>query len=84
VVTSLQDGFPKLIKKHLMGHEILVLLVVIISFLFGLPHITEVHTRHLLIHFKICFKRLGKEIYQSITPTMYVQLFLHVFFIICE
>ncbi|XP_023718756.1 sodium- and chloride-dependent GABA transporter ine isoform X4 [Cryptotermes secundus] len=41
VVTSIQDGFPKLIKKHLMCHEMLVLIVVIISFLFGLPHITE-------------------------------------------
>lgn len=41
VVTSIQDGFPNLIKKHLMCHEMLVLIVVIISFLFGLPHITE-------------------------------------------
>ncbi|XP_069683651.1 sodium- and chloride-dependent GABA transporter ine-like isoform X2 [Periplaneta americana] len=41
VVTSIQDGFPKLIKKHLMCHEMLVLVVVMISFFFGLPHITE-------------------------------------------
>jgi solute carrier family 6 GABA transporter-like protein 6/8/11/12/13 len=45
VVTSIQDGFPKLIKQHLMCHEVLVLIVVIISFLFGLPHITEVTTK---------------------------------------
>ncbi|PSN54310.1 Sodium- and chloride-dependent GABA transporter ine, partial [Blattella germanica] len=42
VVTSIQDGFPKLIKRHLMCHEVLVLIVVMISFFFGLPHITEV------------------------------------------
>lgn len=41
VITSIQDGFPKWVKKHLMCHEMLVLVVCIVSFLFGLPHITQ-------------------------------------------
>lgn len=43
VVTSIQDGFPKWVKKHLLCHEMLVLLVCIVSFLFGLPNITQVN-----------------------------------------
>ncbi|KAL7307180.1 hypothetical protein TKK_0000904 [Trichogramma kaykai] len=41
VVTSIQDGFPKWVKKNLMCHEMLVLLVCIVSFLFGLPNVTQ-------------------------------------------
>ncbi|KAJ8667702.1 hypothetical protein QAD02_009365, partial [Eretmocerus hayati] len=41
VVTSIQDGFPNWVKKHLLCHEILVLLVCIVSFLFGLPNVTQ-------------------------------------------
>ncbi|KAJ9601472.1 hypothetical protein L9F63_000389, partial [Diploptera punctata] len=53
VVTAMQDGFPKLIKRHLICHEILVLVVVIISFFFGLPHITEggIYFFQLIDHF---------------------------------
>lgn len=42
VVTSIQDGFPKWVKRHLTCHEMLVLLVCVISFLFGLPNISQV------------------------------------------
>lgn len=42
VVTSIQDGFPKWVKRHLLCHEMLVLLVCVISFLFGLPNISQV------------------------------------------
>nr|XP_012137290.1 PREDICTED: sodium- and chloride-dependent GABA transporter ine isoform X2 [Megachile rotundata] len=41
VVTSIQDGFPKWVKRHLVCHETLVLLICVISFLFGLPNITQ-------------------------------------------
>ncbi|CAK9826613.1 Sodium- and chloride-dependent GABA transporter ine [Anthophora retusa] len=41
VVTSIQDGFPKWVKRHLVCHEMLVLLICVISFLFGLPNITQ-------------------------------------------
>lgn len=41
VVTSIQDGFPQWIKKHLMCHEMLVFLVCAISFLCGLPNVTH-------------------------------------------
>ncbi|XP_012241910.1 sodium- and chloride-dependent GABA transporter ine isoform X1 [Bombus impatiens] len=41
VVTSIQDGFPKWVKRHLLCHEMLVLLVCVISFLFGLPNISQ-------------------------------------------
>ncbi|XP_013104533.2 sodium- and chloride-dependent GABA transporter ine [Stomoxys calcitrans] len=41
VVTSIQDGFPNWIKKHLGYHEIVVLIVSVISFLFGLPNLIQ-------------------------------------------
>ncbi|KAK8736394.1 hypothetical protein OTU49_004974 [Cherax quadricarinatus] len=41
IITSLQDGFPKLIRKYLKHHEILVLVVCFISFLFGLPNVMQ-------------------------------------------
>ncbi|KAG7206515.1 hypothetical protein KM043_003860 [Ampulex compressa] len=41
VVTSIQDGFPNWVKRHLLCHEMLVLLVCVVSFLFGLPNITQ-------------------------------------------
>ncbi|XP_077286192.1 solute carrier family 6 member inebriated isoform X2 [Arctopsyche grandis] len=41
VVTSIQDGFPKWIKKRLVYHELLVLIICIVSFLFGLPNILQ-------------------------------------------
>jgi len=64
VVTSIQDGFPRLIKNH----ELLVLLVVIISFLFGLPHITEVclYTSHPFINFQMFFNRSPPDIVSMI------------------
>ncbi|XP_053626089.1 sodium- and chloride-dependent GABA transporter ine-like [Plodia interpunctella] len=39
VVTSIQDGFPDMIRKKLVYHELLVLCVCAISLFFGLPHI---------------------------------------------
>jgi hypothetical protein len=64
VITSIQDGFPRLIKKH----ELLVLVVVIISFLFGLPHITEVglYISHLFINFQMFFNRSPPNIFSMI------------------
>ncbi|XP_029162586.1 sodium- and chloride-dependent GABA transporter ine isoform X2 [Nylanderia fulva] len=41
VVTSIQDGFPKWVKRHLLCHEVLVLLICVVSFLCGLPNITQ-------------------------------------------
>ncbi|XP_044753528.1 sodium- and chloride-dependent GABA transporter ine-like isoform X2 [Coccinella septempunctata] len=41
VVTSIHDGFPVWIKNHLMCHEILVLVVCLISAVFGLPYVTK-------------------------------------------
>lgn len=42
IITSLQDEFPKWIKKYLKHHEILVMIVCLISFFSGLPNVTEV------------------------------------------
>lgn len=42
VVTSIQDGFPVWIKKNLMCHEMLVFIVCVVSFIFGLPNVTQV------------------------------------------
>ncbi|XP_049823175.1 sodium- and chloride-dependent GABA transporter ine-like isoform X2 [Aethina tumida] len=41
VVTSIQDGFPGWIRKHLMCHEVLVLIICVISFLCGIPNVTK-------------------------------------------
>jgi len=41
VATSLQDGFPSWIKKNLGCHEMLVLLICVVSFLCGLPFVTR-------------------------------------------
>ncbi|XP_030241016.1 sodium- and chloride-dependent GABA transporter ine isoform X1 [Drosophila navojoa] len=41
VVTSIQDGFPRWIKRHLGYHEIVVLFVCVIACLFGLPNIIQ-------------------------------------------
>lgn len=41
VVTSIQDGFPNWIKSKLVYHELLVLIVVTVSFFFGLPNLIQ-------------------------------------------
>lgn len=41
VVTSIQDGFPSWIKKRLLCHEVLVLIVCVVSFFLGFPNITK-------------------------------------------
>ncbi|RZC34697.1 SNF domain containing protein [Asbolus verrucosus] len=41
VVTSIQDGFPTWIKKNLMCHEILVLIICVVSLICGLPNVTQ-------------------------------------------
>lgn len=41
VVTSIQDGFPNWIRKKLVYHELLVLLLCGVAFFFGLPNIIQ-------------------------------------------
>ncbi|XP_066964111.1 uncharacterized protein [Macrobrachium rosenbergii] len=41
IITSLQDGFPKWLKNNLKHHEILVLIVCLISFICGLPNVMQ-------------------------------------------
>ncbi|CAL4086152.1 unnamed protein product, partial [Meganyctiphanes norvegica] len=41
IVTSLKDGFPNWIRKYIKRHEILVLIVCLVSFLLGLPNVTQ-------------------------------------------
>nr|XP_045582340.1 sodium- and chloride-dependent GABA transporter ine-like isoform X2 [Procambarus clarkii] len=41
IITSLQDGFPKWIQKYLRHHEVLVLVVCLVSFFFGLPNVMQ-------------------------------------------
>lgn len=43
VVTSIQDGFSSWIKRKLIYHELLVLIVCVISFFFGIPNIIQVN-----------------------------------------
>ena len=42
IITSLKDGFSDYIDRYIKHHEILVLLVCILGFLFGIPHIFKV------------------------------------------
>lgn len=41
VVTSIQDGFPHWIRRKLVYHEILVLLIVAVAFVVGLPNMIQ-------------------------------------------
>lgn len=41
VVTSIQDGFPNWIRHRLVYHELLVLLICVAAFFFGLPNIIQ-------------------------------------------
>ncbi|XP_041776309.1 sodium- and chloride-dependent GABA transporter ine isoform X2 [Anopheles merus] len=41
VVTSIQDGFPRWIKRKLVYHELLVLIVCVVSFFAGLPNLIQ-------------------------------------------
>ncbi|XP_063984488.1 sodium- and chloride-dependent GABA transporter ine [Diachasmimorpha longicaudata] len=41
VVTSIQDGFPNWVKSNLLCHEMLVLIICTVSFLFGLPNVSQ-------------------------------------------
>ena len=42
IITSLRDGFGDWIDKYIVRHELLVLIVCMFSFLFGIPHIFNV------------------------------------------
>ncbi|XP_065344057.1 sodium- and chloride-dependent GABA transporter ine isoform X1 [Cloeon dipterum] len=41
VVTSIKDGFPNWIKRHMKCHEVVVFVICLVSFLFGLPNVTQ-------------------------------------------
>lgn len=42
VITSLTDSYQEWIKKYIRSHEVLVFIICLIAFLFGLPHLTQV------------------------------------------
>ena len=42
MITSLKDGYPGFIENKLKRHEVLVLLVCLVSFIVGIPYIFEV------------------------------------------
>ncbi|XP_043205803.1 sodium- and chloride-dependent GABA transporter ine-like isoform X2 [Amphibalanus amphitrite] len=41
VITSLQDGYSGLVKRYLKRHELLVLVICLLSFGLGLPYVTQ-------------------------------------------
>ncbi|XP_065582143.1 sodium- and chloride-dependent GABA transporter ine-like [Artemia franciscana] len=41
IVTSLKDGYHHLIERYLKRHEVLVLLICFVSFIFGIPNVME-------------------------------------------
>lgn len=53
VVTSIQDGFPNWIKRNLVYHELLVLLIVAAAFFVGLPNMIQsgIYYFHLIDHY---------------------------------
>lgn len=53
VVTSIQDGFPNWIRRKLVYHELLVLLICVVAFFFGLPNIIQsgIYFFHLIDHY---------------------------------
>lgn len=53
IVTSIQDGFPRAVKKYLICHELLVLVVCFASFLLGLPLVTQVWKASLKFSFSL-------------------------------
>ena len=42
IITTLKDGFSDWIDRYIKYHEVLVLLVCILGFLFGIPHVFNV------------------------------------------
>ena len=42
VITSLQDGYDSLVRRYLKRHELLVLVICLVSFGLGLPYVTQV------------------------------------------
>ena len=42
VITTLQDAYGKWIKTYLKRHEVLVLIMCLVSFVLGLPHVMQV------------------------------------------
>ena len=43
VATSISDAYRALVRRHLKNHELLVFLICALSFLCGLPNVTQVH-----------------------------------------
>lgn len=42
IITSMKDAYGRWIRKHLKRYEVLVLIVVIVSFICGLPNVMQV------------------------------------------
>lgn len=68
VVTSIQDGFPKWIRSKLVYHELLVLIIVIISFFFGLPNLIQggIYYFQLIDHYSASISVLFLAFFQLI------------------
>lgn len=73
VVTSIQDGFPNWIKHKLVYHELLVLIVCVISFFFGLPNIIQggIYFFQLIDHYAASISIMFLAFFQMIAITWF-------------
>lgn len=81
IVTSIQDGFPRAVKKYLICHELLVLVVCFASFLLGLPLVTQVCRVSLKFYFSLLTSICWAFTLQSPNTTNWIILtdFLYVY-----
>lgn len=73
VVTSIQDGFPNWIKNKLVYHELLVLIVCVISFFCGLPNIIQggIYFFQLIDHYAASISIMFLAFFQMIAITWF-------------
>lgn len=73
VVTSIQDGFPNWIKHKLVYHELLVLIVCVISFFFGLPNLIQggIYFFQLIDHYAASISIMFLAFFQMIAITWF-------------
>ncbi|XP_037052346.1 sodium- and chloride-dependent GABA transporter ine isoform X1 [Bradysia coprophila] len=73
VVTSIQDGFPNWIKNKLVYHELLVLMVCVVSFFFGLPNLIQggIYFFQLIDHYAASISIMFLAFFQMIAITWF-------------
>ena len=63
MITSIKDGYGDIIDKYLKRHEVLVLLVCLVSFIVGIPYIFKVSSSVRWSLFLKPFKSFQRPLY---------------------